>query len=81
MTETRIVETVYRVGGYDPTKPNNNIVEEITAEISDEQLANEAEEKALAKVDELIDQIDSLAKARTFLKRLCKRLVRKGYLP
>jgi len=81
MPETRIVEIVYGKGGYDPTKPHNNIIEEITAEISDEQLANEAEEKALAKVDELIDQIDSLAKAKTFLKRLCSRLLKKGYLP
>ena len=56
-------------------------VEEIPYEVSDEQLADEAEGKALAKVDELIDQIDSLAKAKAFLKRLCKRLVKKGYLP
>ena len=58
-----------------------NVVNTIAYEVSDEQLADEAEEKALAKADKLIDQIDSLAKARTFLKRLCKRLVRKGYLP
>jgi len=50
-------------------------------EVSDEQLTDEAEEKALAKADELINQIDSLAKAKTFLWKLCKRLIRKGYLP
>ena len=60
---------------------NGILTAEIPYEVSSEQLADEAEEKALAKVDELIDQIDNLAKARTFLKRLCKRLVRKGYLP
>lgn len=48
---------------------------------SAEQLADEAEVVALAKVDVLIDQIDSLAKARVFLKRLCARLIKKGYLP
>ena len=36
MSEIRIVETVYGVGGYDPTKPNNNIIGQVTAEISDE---------------------------------------------
>lgn len=45
MPETRVVETVYGVGGYDPSKPNNNIIEEVTAEISDEQLAVEAVEQ------------------------------------
>ena len=58
-----------------------NVIESVMAEISDEQLADEAEEKALAKVDELIDGIDNLAEARTFLKRLCKRLIKKGLLP
>jgi len=50
-------------------------------EVSDAELADEAEAKALAKADELIDAIDSLPKARTFLKRLCTRLIRKGLLP
>ena len=72
MPETRYIEE------YDG---QGNMINKIPYEVSDEQLANEAEEKALAKVDELIDQIDSLAKTKTFLKRLCSRLLKKGYLP
>ena len=48
--------------------------------LSDEQLADEAEEKALAKADELIDAITDLAQAKIFLKRLVKRLLSKGIL-
>ena len=81
MPETRIVSTTYGVGGYDPTKPNNNIIEQITAVISDAQLADETEEKALAKAGQLIDAITNLADAKVFLKRLCARLIKKGVLP
>ena len=81
MPETRIVETVYGVGGYDPTKPNNNIIGQVTAEISDEQLAEEAERDAMAKADQLIDAITNLAEAKVFLKRLCARLIRNNVLP
>ena len=42
--------------------------------LSDEQLAEEAEQKALAKADQLIDAITNLAEAKVFLKRLCVRL-------
>ena len=59
----------------------NAIVEEIPYEVSDEELADEAEAKAMAKADELIDQITTLAGAKLFLKRLCGRLIKKGYLP
>ena len=81
MPETRVVSTVYGLGGYDPTKPNNNIIEQITAVISDAQLAEEAEERALAKAGQLIDAITNLAEAKIFLKRLCGRLIKKGLLP
>jgi len=81
MPEIRIVETVYGVGGYDPSKPSNNIIKVVTAEISDEQLADEAERDALARADELIDAINNLAGAKLFLKRLCKRLVKNNVLP
>ena len=51
-------------------------------EISDEiALALEVEVKALAKADQLIDAITTLAGAKVFLKRLCKRLISKGLLP
>ena len=81
MPEKRVVRIVYGLGGYDPTKPNNNIIEEITTEISNEQLADEAEEKALAGIDKLIDGISNLAEAKMFLKKLCNRLIKKGLLP
>ena len=81
MPETRIISTTYGLRGYDPTKPNNNIIEQVITEISDEQLADEAEEKALAKADQLIDAITNLAGAKVFLKRLCKRLQKQGLLP
>jgi len=81
MPGKRVVRTVYGVGGYDLTKPNNNIIEEITAEISDEQLADEAEGKALTRIDKLIDGISNLAEAKMFLKKLCNRLIKKGLLP
>lgn len=50
-------------------------------EVSDEQLADEAETRALEKADDLIDAITNLAQARTFLKRLTARLIKKGVLP
>ena len=81
MPETRVISTVYGLGGYDPYKPNSNIVEEVTAEISDEQLVEESEVKILAKIDDLIDQIGNLNQAKAFLKRLCARLIKKGLLP
>ncbi len=54
---------------------------EIPYEVSDERIADEVEAAAMAKADTLIDSIDTLAKARIFLKRLCKRLISKGVLP
>jgi len=54
--------------------------EDITI-LSDEQLAEEAEQKALAKADQLIDAITNLAQAKVFLKRLCARLIRNNVLP
>ena len=43
---------VYGQGGYDPTKPNNNIIEEI--EIPDEQVDTTIEkDQAIAKLESL----------------------------
>ena len=81
MSATRVVQVVFGLGGYDPTKPNNNIIEEETAEISDEQLADEAEGNALAKAGDLIDAISNLAEAKVFLRRLTSRLIKRGLLP
>ena len=72
MPETRYIEE------YDG---QGNMINKIPYEVSDEQLADEAEERELAKAGQLIDQITNLAQAKTFLKRLCSRLLKKGYLP
>lgn len=53
----------------------------IPYEVSDEQLADEQEALALAKADELIDAVTTLAQAKVFLKRLVARLIKKGLLP
>ena len=72
MPETRYIEEYDNQG---------NMINKIPYEVSDEQLADEAEERELAKAGQLIDQITNLAQAKTFLKRLCSRLLKKGYLP
>jgi len=72
MPETRFIEE------YDG---RGNMINKIPYEVSDEQLTDEAEERELAKAGQLIDQITNLAQAKTFLKRLCSRLLKKGYLP
>ncbi len=59
MPETRIVSIIYGEGGYDPTKPNNNVIEEKTKEFSDEelycieimQLSNDASHKIRNNLD------------------------------
>ena len=50
-------------------------------EVSEEEEAEEAEQKAMEKAEDLIDSISNLADAKTFLKRLVKRLIDKGLLP
>jgi len=72
MPTTRVVEQTFT---------NGILVGEKKAVISDEQLADESEKAALSRVDTIIDGISSLADAKVFLKRLCKRLVRNGVLP
>lgn len=81
MPETRVVSRIYGLGGYDPSKPNSNVIEEVAAIIPDEQLADEAEGRALAKAGQLVDAITNLAEAKVFLKRLVDRLIKKGLLP
>ena len=72
MPETRYIEEYDNQG---------NMINKIPYEVSDEQLADEAEERELAKAGQLIDQITNLAQAKAFLKRLCSMLLKKGYLP
>lgn len=81
MPETRIVEIVYGLGGYDPSKPRNNILEEVTREFSDEELADEANKEAMKRAGKMIDDITNLSQAKVFLKKLCRRLFKNGALP
>ena len=41
MPETRIIEVTYGLGGYDPTKPLNNVIDTKTRVVSDEELYQE----------------------------------------
>ena len=50
-------------------------------EVSDEELAEEKEQEAMRKAEDLIDAITSLANAKVFLKRLVRRLIKNGALP
>ena len=78
MPETRIVETAFGLGGYDPTKPNNNIVEEIIVEVSDEELHQEELDKEMndthIQLFRALDNWDSLSAAQ--IKQIVKHLVR-----
>jgi len=47
--------------------------------ISKEELAEEAEQKAMEKMEELIDNVFT-GKQAIFMKRLCKRLSKSGSL-
>lgn len=50
-------------------------------ELSDEEVAEEAEQKAMEKAEDLIDSIGNMNEAKTFLKRLVRRLIKNGSLP
>jgi len=84
MPETRIISTTITYPDDLPAElkvPANAVkIEEVTAIISNAQLADEAERDALAKAGQLIDAITNLAQAKLFLKRLCARLVKNGLL-
>lgn len=65
MPETRVVSRVHDGWG--------NVIEEITAEISDEQLAEEAEAEEIKLV---IEQLNDKG-----INKAWKRLLKKGLLP
>lgn len=71
MPETRYIEEY----------ENGKLVNKIPYEVSDEELENEREQKAMERAEELIDGISNLAEAKVFLKKLCKRLFKSGALP
>ena len=72
MTEKRCTK-VYKDGVY--------IGEGDCVEVSDEELAEEQEQEAMRKAEDMIDSITSLANAKVFLKRLVRRLIKNGVLP
>lgn len=49
--------------------------------ISDEELEEEQERKAMENAEGMIDAISNLAEAKDFLRKLCKRLFKNGALP
>ena len=57
------------------------IGEEDCVEVSDEQLAEEQEQRVMEKAEDMIDAISNLTDAKVFLKKLCKRLFKNGALP
>jgi len=64
---------VYKDGVY--------IGEQGCMQISAEELAEEQEQEAMRKAEQLIDSISTLAQSKIFLKRLVRRLLRSGALP
>ena len=71
MPETRYVD-VYKAGKLVAREPY---------EVSDEQLAEEAEANEIEQIKNTLDSITTAAQAITVLKKLIKRLVKKGILP
>lgn len=49
--------------------------------VSDEQLVEEADIALFEKVNTMIDDINNLAQAKVFLKKLVARLIKRGALP
>ena len=80
MSETRIAEIVYGLGGFDPTKPNNNVIDTKTRIVSDEELAEETDQKDLLAKIALISGLTH-AQLAIVVERIAKRLVNKGLLP
>ena len=72
MPETRGVK-VYKDGVY--------MGEEDCVEVSDEELAEEKEQRVMEKAEDMIDSISSMKDAKVFLKRLVRRLLKSGVLP
>ena len=71
MPETRYIER-YK---------DNQLVDKIPYEVSDEQLADEAEAKEVEKIKAVLEKNWTSAEAVTYLKLLIKRLLKKGILP
>ena len=57
------------------------VIKQIPYEVSDEEVAEEQEQNVMGKAEDLIDSIGSMKDAKVFLKRLVRRLIKKGVLP
>jgi len=71
MAETRYVD-VFKDG---------KLIAQEPYEVSDEELAEEAEAGEIEQIKDTLDSITTAAQAITVLKKLVKRLVKKGILP
>lgn len=71
MTETRYVQ-VYKDG---------KLIKQEPYEVSDAELADEAEANEIEQIKNTLDSITTLAQAIAVLKKLINRLVKKGILP
>lgn len=60
---------------------DGNELPSTSIELTDEEVADEAERIAMEKAEDLIDAIGNMSDAKTFLKRLVKRLIKNGALP
>ena len=77
MPETKIVSTGYGVGGHDTTKPNNNIIEQVTKVVSDAELDVE---KVGFDADQVIKTAISAFKSWATLTPAQKDRILKGLL-
>ena len=71
MPETRYIRTF----------EDGVLISEEPYEVSDEQILEEQERKAMKTAGNMIDAISTLKEAKTFLKKLCKRLFANRALP
>ncbi len=60
---------------------NGKEVKRIATPLTPEEEADKTETDAITKAGTLIDAIANLSDAKVFLKRLCQRLIKNGYLP
>ena len=71
MPETRYTE-IYK---------NGKLVDKEPYQVSDEQLADEAEAREIQQIKDTLEQTWTTAQAAAILKKLIRRLLKKGILP
>jgi len=75
MPEIRYIR-VYKQGTYPP-----ELLEEEPYEVSDEELAEEQEVEQVKQIEAILDKDWTAAQSQEILKKLIKRLLKKGVLP